>query len=143
MQTDADARSDYTQQPCTRSDSTLGKPTAQLYTLCPARFRGNRRFHRIDTNFEVHLSSPCSMPSNQARELASNAGRSCASFKISSPKSVFAHAHHGRVKSDALSHWNDSCMNPVPAVVSRSQRKHWRISLSSIEVSARNMIDMG
>ena len=34
-------------------------------------------------------------------------------------------------------------MKPVPAVVSRSQRRHWRISASLVDVNARYMIDIG
>lgn len=35
--------------------------------------------------------------------------------QISSPNKVLAHANHLRVKSDALSLLNDSCIKPVPA----------------------------
>ena len=42
-----------------------------------------------------------------------------ASFKISSPKSVFAQANQARVKSFGLSCWKDSCMKYFPPVVLR------------------------
>src|SRR5580704_7164545 len=74
---------------------------------------------------------------------ASSAGRSVASLTTNSPNRVLAHANHGRVKLFASSFLNDSCMNPVPAVVSRSHRRHWRISRSSVEVMARYEMDMG
>src|ERR1017187_3757925 len=81
-------------------------------------------------------------PTHASAELISP-GRSFTSFTTISPNSVFAHANHDRVNFAALSLSNDSCINPVPAVVSRSQRRHCLISRSSVEVNARYIIDIG
>src|SRR5580692_5993826 len=59
-------------------------------------------------------------PQAQTSGAAKSAGRSAASLTTSSPNSVLAQANQGRVKLDASSFLNDSCMKPVAAVVSRS-----------------------
>src|SRR5882757_6203854 len=74
---------------------------------------------------------------------AKTCGRSDASLTVNSPKRVLAQANHARVNTCGSSFWKDSCIKPVPAVVLRSQRRHSRISASSVEVSARMMIDIG
>ncbi len=64
---------------------------------------------------------------SQPSSSASRWGRCSAMVKRSSPNSVLAHANQLRVKCAGLSLSKDSCMKPVPAVVERSQRRHWRI----------------
>ena len=76
-------------------------------------------------------------------ELSKSSLPSAISLRMSSPKSVFCQANHGRVKREGSSLWNDSWMKPVPASVSTSIWRQWRNSASSVEVKARIMIDIG
>ena len=62
---------------------------------------------------------------------------------MSSPKSVFCHANHARVKLVGSSTLNDSCMNPVPASVDMSISIQYLISSSSSLVKAFIMMLMG
>ena len=64
-------------------------------------------------------------------------------FRMSSPKRVFCHANHSRVKTSALSLWKDSCMNPVPASVVISWQMQCCISSSLSDVKARIMMLIG
>src|ERR1017187_2868414 len=103
------------------------------------------RFSHMVSHFDFRCFRPAA-DSHQPHHTSPDPispGRSFTSFTTISPNSVFAHANHGRVNFPALSLSNDSCINPVPAVVSRSQRRHCRISCSSVEVSARYIIDIG
>ena len=52
------------------------------------------------------------------------------SLRISSPKRVFCHANHGRLKFAASWREKDSCMKPVPASVVIRATMQSRISLS-------------
>ena len=62
---------------------------------------------------------------------------------MSSPKSVFCHANQSLVNFEASSLLKLSCMNPVPASVFINISTHSFISLSSWDVKARIMIDIG
>ena len=64
-------------------------------------------------------------------------------FRISSPKRVFCHANHSRVKTSLLSLWKDSCMKPVPASVVMSWQMQCWISSSLSDVKALIMMLIG
>ena len=64
-------------------------------------------------------------------------------LRISSPKRVFCHANHSRVKVSLSCRWNDSCMKPVPASVVISWQMQSRISWSSSLVNAFIMMLIG
>ena len=76
-------------------------------------------------------------------ELSKSTLFSFTSFNMSSPKSVFCQANHGRVKFAASWREKDSCMKPVPASVVIRATMQSRISASSSDVKARIMMLMG